>query len=135
MTINKDTGQIMLFGGEEGESELSKVMHVEVAFDEQHHSYEQNFMYFVQYLYNGLLQIDIKDYSSGFTFGQLRVPLRTLIRQRRTELTFIYQDYIYHKNLIKGKMRLSIKAIRKMKPKTVKHVPHRYIPKEDKMEG
>ena len=59
----------------------------------------------------------MRDYLTGFSFGFFRMPLRNLIRKRRTEVSLTHEDYLYHHNYTRGKVKLEVKAVRKMKQK------------------
>ena len=54
---------------------------------------------------------------TGFSFGFFRMPLRNLIRKRRTEVSLTHEDYLYYHNFTRGKVKLEVKAVRKMKQK------------------
>jgi hypothetical protein len=73
------------------------------------------FVQFIQYLYNGVLNIEIVDYFTGLIFGKFTIPLRNLIRRRRNEVIYIHEDWIYHRNIVRGNMKVEVRAIRKMK--------------------
>lgn len=45
------------------------------------------------------------------------LPLRMLIRKRRNEAIFTHEDYIYHRNYTRGRVRVEMRALRKIKQK------------------
>ena len=109
MTVSRDTGEIHLFridDSVESDQESSKIIHLEVGFDKQMDNHQLSFIHFIEYLYNGLLTIEVRDYSTGLSFGSFLLPLRSLIRKRRNEVIFIHEDYIYHHNTVRTKVRL-----------------------------
>ena len=58
-------------------------MHAEVEFDDYVDSHLFNFIHFVEYLYNGLISIEIINVQSSHSFGSFQIPLRNLIRKRK----------------------------------------------------
>ena len=103
MSINKDTGEILLINGGNG---IEKILHMEVDIDEQPNNFLLKFIQFIQYLHNSVLNIDIVDYFTGLHFGTFTIPLRNLIRKRRNEVIYVHEDWIYHRNLIRGNMKV-----------------------------
>lgn len=112
MTVNKDTGEIVLVDAENGSN---KVMHIEVNIDDEPSNYLIKFMQFIQFMHNGVINVDIFDYITGLSFGIFTIPLRNLIRKRRNEVIFMHEDCVYHSNRIKANLKVELRAIRKMR--------------------
>jgi hypothetical protein len=89
LTIDRDTGELVLLVDGKQQS-ASKIIHLEVGFDELIDSCHISFIHFVEYLYNGLLPIYLFDYSTGHLFATFYLPLRSLLRKRRNEVSLIY---------------------------------------------
>jgi hypothetical protein len=53
------------------------------------------------------------DQATNLIFGIFYLPLRDLLRRRRNEVSVVYEDYLYLRNQIKGKMKMEIKNMRK----------------------
>jgi hypothetical protein len=58
MTINKDTGEILLFQNDE----RTKIMHVEIEINAEGTNYHERFIDFIDYLHNGMVNVFIVDY-------------------------------------------------------------------------
>lgn len=112
MTVNKDTGEVLLLNNP---NPTDKIIHVEVNIDEEPNNFLMKFAQFIQYLHNGVLNVQIVDYFTGLTFGLFTIPLRNLVRKRRNEVVYVHEDWIYHRNLVRGSMKVEMRAIRKMK--------------------
>lgn len=80
-------------------------MHQEITFNDSTDNFQQAFIYFIEYLYNGLLTMEMIDYETGHTYGSFMVPLRNLIRKRRNEAIITHEDYIVHRSSIRGKIK------------------------------
>ena len=57
------------------------------------------------------------DYSTGLIYGRFMMPLRGLLRKRRSEAVFVHEDYLYCGGGSRGKLKVEVRAIRKMKTK------------------
>lgn len=90
-------------------------MHVEVDINSQTDNYALNFINFINFMNNGLLNIEMINFNTGLTFSQFSIPLRNLIRKRKNEIIHIHDDYLYYNNFIRGRIKMEIRSIRKMK--------------------
>ncbi len=66
-----------------------------------------------------MVSVEIVDYETGLAVGGFCVPLRGLVRKRRSEVVVQHSDVVYHNNGVKSTIKVEFRAIRKMRNKQV----------------
>lgn len=94
-------------------------MHVEIEIDAESANHYMRFIDFIEYLHNGLVNVEIVDYETGLRVGEFCLPLRGLVRKRRSEVVVQHCDVVYHNNGVRSSIKVELRAIRKMRSKQI----------------
>lgn len=57
---------------------------MEIEIDSEGANYHLRFIDFIEYLHNGMVRVEVVDYETGLGVGWFCVPLRGLVRKRRS---------------------------------------------------